>query len=73
MRRKKTPEIVVDENGFRWNRDAFDLDSHDVQAPGKDALELVAEMGRKPQDVNEVVRERYVSYLKKKNKRQVKP
>ena len=39
---KKKPEIVVDEKGFRWNLDDFDLDSCEVQAPEREVFEMFA-------------------------------
>jgi hypothetical protein len=70
MSRKWTPEIVVDEKGFRWNLDDFDLDSHGVEAPERAVFEMLAEKGRKPEEVNEQIRERYVKYLEKKKTRE---
>ena len=64
-RKKKPPEIVVDEKGFKWNLDDFDLDSHGVEAPEREVFEMAAEMGTKPEDMNEVLRERYRKYLER--------
>jgi DnaJ-domain-containing protein 1 len=69
MSRKKKPEIVVDETGFRWNLDDFDLDSHGVEAPLKERLEMLAELGRTPDEVSEDIRERYVKYLERRKKK----
>jgi len=64
MRKKKTPTSIQD-GEFRWNDDDFNLDSHGVEAPLKERLEMLAEFGRKPEEVNEEIRERYVKYLEK--------
>ena len=65
MGRKKKPDIVVDDQGRSWNLDDFDLDSHGVQAPLKERLEMLAELGRKPDEVSEDIRERYRKYLER--------
>ena len=70
MSKKKTPTIVQD-GEVRWNDDDFNLASFGVEAPLKDRLEMLAEAGRTPDEVNEEIRERYVKYLgrmKLKNK-----
>jgi hypothetical protein len=72
MSRKKPPQFVVGENGQRWNLDDFDLDSHGVQAPQREVFEMLAEMGRKPEDVNETVREKYAKYLERMRKKNEK-
>jgi hypothetical protein len=72
MSKKKTPTSIQD-GEVQWNDDDFNLDSHGVEAPEKEVFELFAEMGYKPEDVNEVVRARYVKYLNKMNKKQEKP
>ena len=69
MSRKKLPEIVVDEKGFRWKLDDFDLDSHGVQAPEREVFEMFAELGRKPDEVNEEIREKYTKYLERMRKK----
>ena len=69
MSRKKTPEFVVGENGHRWNLDDFDLDSHGVEAPEREVFEMFAELGRKPEEVNEEIRERYAKYLERMRKK----
>ena len=48
MSRKKKTESVVDDKGFRWNDDDFNLDSHGVQAPEREVFEMFAELGRTP-------------------------
>jgi len=63
--RKKKPEIVVGEDGQRWNLDDFDLDSHGVEAPQREVFELFAELGRKPEEVNETIRDKYTKYLER--------
>ena len=65
MGRKKKPDIVVDDQGRSWNLDDFDLDSHGVQAPLKERLKMLAESGRKPEEVSEDIRERYRKYLER--------
>lgn len=70
MSRKKKPEIVVDEHGFRWNIDDFDLDSHGVEAPEREVFEMFAEMGRKPDEVNETIREKYTKYLERRKRKE---
>jgi hypothetical protein len=69
MSRKKLPEIVVDEKGFRWNLDDFDLDSHGVEAPEREVFEMFAELGKTPDEVNEEIRERYARYLERMKKK----
>jgi hypothetical protein len=61
--RKKKSTIVVDSEGRSWDLDDFDLDSHGVQAPQREVFEMLAEMGRTPDEVNEAVREKYTQYL----------
>ena len=68
MSRKKKPEIVVDEQGRSWDLDDFDLDSHGVEAPEREVFEMFAELGRKPEEVNPEIRERYVKYLERMRK-----
>jgi len=72
MSRKKTPEIVVDETGFRWNLDDFDLDSRGVEAPEREVFEMLAELGRKPEQVSEDIRDRYLKYLERERKKKEK-
>ena len=72
MTRKKKPEFVVGENGQRWNLDDFDLDSHGVEAPEREVFEMFAEMGRKPEEVNERIREKYAKYLERRRKKKEK-
>ena len=71
-RKKKPPEIVVDEKGFKWNLDDFDLDSHGVEASEREVFEMAAEMGTKPEDVSEESRERYRKYLERLEKKKGK-
>ncbi len=55
--------------GVVWDDDDFNLDSHGVEAPEGDVFELFAELGYKPEDVNEEVQGRYAAYLERmKNK-----
>lgn len=55
--------------GVVWDDDDFNLDSHGVEAPEEDVFELFAELGYKPEDVNEEVQGRYPAYLERmKNK-----
>jgi hypothetical protein len=68
MGRKKKPELIIDEKGFTWDPDDFDLDSHGVEAPEEEVFEMMAEMGRTPEEVNEEVRERYRKYLARMKK-----
>ena len=56
-----------------WNDDDFNLDSFGVEAPLRERLESLAESGLKPEQVSEDIRERYVKYLEKMNKKQEKP
>ena len=72
MSRKKNPEIVVDEKGFRWNLDDFDLDSCGVEAPEREVFEMFAELGYPPEEVNEVIREKYTKYLERMKKKKEK-
>jgi hypothetical protein len=65
MSRKKKPESIIDENGFAWDADDFFLDSHGVEAPESEVFEMLAELGRSPDEVNENVRERYAKYLER--------
>ncbi len=70
MGRKKKPEIVVDENGFRWDLDDFDLDSHGVQAPLRERLEKLREDGCTPEQVSIDIQERYRKYLERMAKKE---
>jgi hypothetical protein len=56
-----------------WNDDDFNLDSFGVEAPIKERLASLAESGLKPEQVSEEIRERYVKYLERMNKKQEKP
>jgi hypothetical protein len=58
---------------FKWNDDDFNLDSFGVEAPIKERLASLAESGLKPEQVSEEIRERYVKYLERMNKKQEKP
>jgi hypothetical protein len=69
MTRKKRPEIVVDEKGLSWDDDDFNLDSHGVEAPEREVFEMLAQLGDKPEAVNEAVRERYAKYLERVRKK----
>ena len=66
MSRKRKPEIVVDEKGFRWDLGDFFLDSHGVQAPLRERLEKLREDGFTPEDASEDIRERYRQYLERR-------
>ena len=72
MSRKKKPEFVVGEDGQRWNLDDFDLDSHGVEAPEREVFEMLAEMGRRPEEVNETIRDKYTKYLERVKKKKEK-
>ena len=69
--KKKSPTVVQDSE-VQWNDDDFFLDSHGVEAPLKERLEMLAEMGRKPDEVNEEIRGKYVKYLARMRKKQDK-
>jgi ElaB/YqjD/DUF883 family membrane-anchored ribosome-binding protein len=69
---KNKPPTVVQDGEFQWNDDDFNLDSHGVVAPEKEVLEMLAEMGRKPEEVNEEIRGRYVKYLERVKKKKEK-
>ena len=73
MSRKKKAASPVVEPGYAWNDDDFNLDSHGVEAPEEEVFEMLAEMGRTPEAVNEECRERYVQYLERMKKKQEKP
>lgn len=66
MSRKKRPDLIIDEQGRAWDPDDFFLDSHGVEAPEEEVFEMLVELGRKPEEVNEEVRERYRKHLKRK-------
>jgi hypothetical protein len=68
MGRKKKSELIIDEQGRAWDPDDFFLDSHGVQAPLKERLEMLAESGLKPEEVSEDIRERYRKYLERTKK-----
>jgi hypothetical protein len=63
-RKAKTPTIVRDCE-FQWIDDDFNLDSFGVGAPQREVFEMFAELGRKPEEVNEVIREKYAKYLER--------
>jgi hypothetical protein len=66
MGRKKKPELIIDEQGRAWDPDDFFLDSHGVEAPLRDRLEVLAQGGFKPEEVSEDIREKYRKYLERK-------
>jgi hypothetical protein len=66
MGRKKKPELIIDGQGRAWDPDDFFLDSHGVEAPLRDRLEMLAEGGLRPEEVSEDIRERYRKYLDQK-------
>jgi hypothetical protein len=70
--RKKKSSTVAGDKGFRWNDDDFNLDSFGVEAPEREVFEMLAEMGRRPDEVNEEIRERYVKYLERMKKKKEK-
>ena len=65
MGRKKKPELIVDEQGFAWDPDDFDLDSHGVGAPLRERLEKLREEGFTPEQVSIDIEERYRKYLER--------
>ena len=72
MSRKKPPTIVKDDE-VRWNDDDFNLDSFGVEAPLRDRLKSLADSGKKPEQVSDEIRDRYVKYLDKMKKNMEKP
>ena len=70
MSRKKKPEFVVGENGQPWGLDDFDLDSHGAEAPQRAVFEMRAEMGPKPEEVNQAIREKYVDRMTRKKEKE---
>lgn len=72
MSKKKSPTSIQD-GEVRWNDDDFNLDSFGVEAPLRDRLKSLADSGKKPEDVSDDIRVRYVKYLAKMKKRQEKP
>ena len=68
MGRKKKPELIVDEQGFAWDPDDFFLDSHGVEAPLKERLEMLAASGLMPDQVSVDIRERYRKYLERRKR-----
>lgn len=71
MSKKKTPTVVQD-GKVQWNDDDFNLDSFGVEAPLRDRLKSLADSGKKPEEVSDDIRVRYVKYLEKM-KKQEKP
>jgi len=69
--KKKTPTVVED-GEVQWNDDDFNLDSFGVGAPIRDRLKSLADSGKKPEEVSDDIRARYVKYLEKM-KKQEKP
>ena len=69
MSRKKKPSTRPSRRWLPWNDDDFNLDSHGVEAPPEGRLEVLAELGRTPEEVNEEIRERYVRYLERVRKK----
>jgi len=68
MGRKKKPELIVDEQGFAWDPDDFDLDSHGVEAPLRERFEKLREDGFTPEQVSIDIQERYRKYLERTKK-----
>jgi len=68
MSRKKNSPTLIKDGEFQWNDDDFNLDSFGVEAPIKDRLEMLAEAGRKPEEVNEEIREKYAKYLERRRR-----
>ena len=69
--KKKTPTIVQD-GEVRWNDDGFNLDSFGVEAPLRDRLRSLADSGKKPEEVSDDIRARYVKYVEKMKKKNEK-
>ena len=76
MSRKKNSPTLIKDGEFQWNDDDFNLDSFGVEAPQREVFEMLAKLGRKPEEVNEAIREKYVKYVdrmtRKKEKEQRK-
>ena len=65
MIREKKPRTIVQDGEARRNDDDVNLDSFGVEAPPRDVFALFAEKGYPPEAVNEAIRERYVQYLER--------
>jgi hypothetical protein len=65
MGRKKKSELIIDAQGRVGDPDDFFLDSHGVEAPLRDGLEVRAQGGFKPEEVSEDIRDRYRKYLER--------
>lgn len=65
MGRRRKPELIIDEQGFAWDPDDFDLDSHGVEAPLRERLEKLHEDGFTPEQVSIDIQERYRRYLER--------
>jgi len=72
MSKKKTATSIRD-GEVQWNDDDFNLDSFGVEAPLRDRLKSLADSGKKPEEVSDQIRDRYVRYLDKVKKQQEKP
>jgi hypothetical protein len=70
MSRKKKSPLDLEDGEFHWNDDDFNLDSHGVEAPQREVFEMLAEMGRTPDEVNETIREKYTKYLERVHKQE---
>jgi len=53
----------------RGMRRTANLDSFGVEAPQREVFEMLAEMGRRPEEVNEALREKYARYLERRNRK----
>jgi len=46
----KKPATIIKDGSVHCNDDDFNLDSFGVQAPEREVFEMLAEMGRKPEE-----------------------
>ena len=68
MGRKKKPELIVDEQGFAWDPDDFDLDSHGVEAPLRERFEKLRADGFTLEQVSVDIQARYREYLERRKR-----
>ena len=71
IREKKPPTVVKDGEAW-WNDDDFNLDSFGVEAPLRDRLKSLADSDKKPEEVSDDIRARYVKYVEKMKKKNEK-
>jgi hypothetical protein len=69
MSRKRKPAVEVDEQGFSWNDDDFNLDSFGVQAPLQERLQSLMQGGFTPEQVSIDIQEKYAKYLEQLKKK----